>query len=362
MASQALLPEVGSTTDAIVNLHHLKLFHHFQVYTRQTLMLCPDVWDDALQLAFHFEFLMNTILCVTARHMAFLHPQDVTYPRAAASHLCRALSGFRHELSNNFTSIHIDAFIATSLLLQYEAWTSDDFASQQYDGTDDVVSFDPTRDRVFGMGSSLKEVFLKSVPLIADQPSKLLPLLQYNPMEKLVAAARISSSTLTRYQEFFSYHRPIDMELLNIPLPYQRHIDLAVSDLWNNHVHQSTNTTVSMKDGHVPDGYVPAIARLCLILSFLPEAQPPDYTHGESTLSPDLARYILSFPVSCHGPLATMVQQGDPHALCLLYHFYRAVRILLSPQEYWWASKRATVSEANLGKWLMKEGSKQTDV
>ncbi|KAI1374105.1 hypothetical protein F4677DRAFT_447752 [Hypoxylon crocopeplum] len=353
LPAQSPLPGFRST-DAIVNLHHMKLFHHFQTYTRQTLMLTSEVWDHTLQLSFQFEFLMNTILCVTARHLAFLHPEDTTYPSAAASHLCRALPGFRHQLSNSFSSTHIDAFIATSLLLQYEAWTSTDPSSHM---DDDDVSFDPTRDRVFAMGSSLKEVFLKCVPLISDQPSKFLPLLRYNPMDKLVAAARISNSTLANYQEYFSYHRPINLELLTIPLPYLRSTDLALSDLWQHHIPQRQNEL-----DPIGDGYEPAIARLCLVLSFLPEAQPPDYVSAESTLFSDLARYILSFPVTCHGPFASMVQKRDPHALSLLYHFYHATRRLLPPGEYWWAHKRATVSEANLKEWLTEESIKQVDV
>ncbi|XXH02617.1 hypothetical protein Hte_008996 [Hypoxylon texense] len=351
-------------TDAAVNLHHLKLFHHFQTCTRHTLMLTPEIWDHAVHLSFQFEFLMNTILCVAARHLAFLRPDDATYPRAAASHLCRALPGFRHELSNNFKLTHIDAFIATSLLLQYEAWTSTDFSPDQDDA---AMSFDPTRDRVFAMGSSLKEVFLKSVPLLSGQPSKFLPLLRYNPMDNLVAAAKISNGTLAKYQQFFSYTRPISLELLDAPLPCSGDTDVAVSNLWQHPVSRARN-----EPEPVDDGYAPIIARLCLVLSFLPEAQPLEYNGAKTALFSDLARYILSFPIICHGPFAvtqqgrrgpfsSMVQQGDPHALSLLYHFYRAAKILLPPDECWWAHKRAAVSEANLKEWLMKESTKQVD-
>lgn len=309
-------------------------------------MFTPEAWDHALQLSFQFESLMNTILSVAARHLAFLQPEEPTYSRAAASHLCRALPSFRHELSNNFTSTHIDAFIATTILLQYEAWTSQD---------DDLALFDPTKDRVFALGSSLKEVFLNSVPLLSGQTSKFLPLLQYNPLDNLVAAAKISNSTLTRYQDFFSYQRPVNSELLNIPLSCPNGTDLAFSDPWQYCYPKR------WKLDPIEDGYIPAITQLCVIFSFLPEAAPLDYVSVESTLISDLARYILSYPIMGYGPFASMIQQGDLHALTLLYHFYRAARILLPPGECWWAHKRAALSEANLKEWL-KESIKQVEV
>lgn len=137
------------STDAIVNLLHLKLFHHFQTCTRQTLLLAPEVWEQALQLSFQFEFLMNAILYVAARHLSILQPEDAAYPTAATGHLGHALSRFRLEVSNDFTSTHLDAFIATSVLVQYEIWTDTDFFSRQ----DGVVSL--TRLKTASLHSAL---------------------------------------------------------------------------------------------------------------------------------------------------------------------------------------------------------------
>jgi len=102
-------------------------------------------------------------------------------------------------------------------------------------------------------------------------------------------------------------------------------------------------------------GYATIINELCLILSFLPEAQPSEPVRTKTSLLPELVRYIFTFPVMCRGPFASMVQQSDPHALLLLYHFYRAVRILLPPDEGWWAYKRAKLSETVLKAWLIAE-------
>jgi len=349
MPTQTLLPS-SKTTDAVVNLLHLKLFHHFQTCTYLTLLIAPEVWLQALQLSFQFEFLMNAILCVAARHLAILQPEDLAYPTAAESHLCRALSLFRHVLSNSFTSIHIDAFIATSVLLQYEVWTSTDFISCR----DGVECFDPSRDRIFTLSSGLKQVFLETVPLTYDQPSVFLPQTACNGRDKLVPAAQISNSTLAKYQRFFSYYRPLGLEQLNIPLPFTRGTDLATSNAWQDHVPEIQDALDPIRDG-----YVPIITHLCLILSFLPEARLSDSIDAESPLLLGLGRYIFTFPVLCRNLFASMVQQSDPHTLLLLYHFYRAVRILLPKGEYWWAHKRAAVSETVLKKWLTSEIAKQ---
>ncbi len=47
-----------------------------------------------------------------------------------------------------------------------------------------------------------------------------------------------------------------------------------------------------------------------------------------------------------------MVQHGDPHAVLLLYHFYRAVLILLPAEKYWWAQKRAAEYVGAVKIWL----------
>lgn len=351
MPSPALLPSSGSN-EAAVNLAHLKLFHHFQICTRQTLFFTPEVWGYALQLSFQFEFLMNSMLSLAARHLAFLHPEDAKYRTVAASHLCRALPLFSHALSN-FTAIPIDAFLATSALLQYETWTSTDFVWPQGDGE---VSFDPSRDQFFTLSSSLKEVFLKSLPLVPDQLSGsiFMPHISYNPINKLVESAQISNHTLIQHQEVFSCHRPLTLELLNFPCQYTRGTDLVTSNPWRHDVPKAQDVP-----DLIEDDYAPIIARICLILSFLPEARPPTPISAESPLFPEFTRCVLYFPMLCRGPFLLMVQQRDPHALLLLYHFYRAVRILLPPCDCWWAHERATVLETVLKEWLTRECAKQ---
>jgi hypothetical protein len=327
----------------------MELFHHFQTQTRQTLLFTPEVWDHVLQLSCHFDFLMNATLCISARHLAFLCPEDASYPTVAGSHLCHALSLFRDNLSENFSSTHLDAFVATSLLLQYAVWTSIDFVSRGDDGVDVV---DPEKDSIFSFSAGLKEVFLKCVPSSIHQPSVFMPLIRRNPWPLLASAANIGGETLEKFQEYFS-RSPLHVDMLNIPLPYLRNKDPDFEALW-----EEGGPTVTNAADPREDAYASVVTRLCLIMSFLPEAQPPEPITAESSLLPEMARIVYSFPMACRGRYAEMVHQGDPHALLLLYHFYRAARILLPRDEYWWVHHRASVGEEVLRESLLRMASR----
>ncbi|CAM1504927.1 Fc.00g025180.m01.CDS01 [Cosmosporella sp. VM-42] len=294
---------------------------------------------------------MNIILCVAARHLAVLQPEDTRYPIAAGSLLGRALSHFSQELSNSLTSTHIDAFVATSFLLQYEIWNNADYFSPPDAG---AGSFDKPRDHLFAVSSSLKQVFLKNLALVSNQPSVFLPHMPYDPRNVLAKAAQVTSGTLVDYQDFFSYKRPLCLELLSIPPPIIRGTELAISD-----VRSYCEPNLPDEPNRIQEAYVFVITRLCLILSFLLETRPPHSVCAELPLLSELARYIFTFPVQCYGPFTSMIEEGNPHALLLLYHFYRAVRILLPPAEYWWAHRRAAFSELMLKEQLFEEDTKQ---
>ncbi len=386
MPSNSYPSIVPSSTKDNVNLLHMELFHHFSTRTIQTLVGGPEFWNDALQLTIRFDYVVNAMMCVAARHLAVLRPGDATYPAAASGHLSRALSRFRQEMSRPFPSMHLDAFIVTSLLLHYEIWISTDFTSSPHSnsgdgnatttgtpsGTSSNSPTDPLQDSLFSYCSSMKQVFLKCVPHALDQhqPSLCLPHLQrHNPAEVLAqSTAQRNSDMLDRFREYFSHGRPLDLDMLNIPVSHGRGTDpttskVSIADASLQHSNRRETTDDAGPDmTAIGDGFETAVNGLCLILSFLPAEGPvsrggTDEVNERPTMSilPGLARYMLFFPVMCNGPFASKVQQCDPHALLLLYHFYRAVRILLPPDEYWWAHRRATISEKVLHEWLSNE-------
>lgn len=310
-------------------------------------MIPPEAWESALQLSFQFDFLTNTILCVAARHLSILQPTEPSHATAAANYLCRALSGLRHQIAHNFHTTHIDAFIATSLLLQIEVWANTDYQSIP----NGVNPPEPAQDHLFVFCSSLKRVFLQNVPQILNQESVFRRHLVHNPTDSLAKSARIDSASLAQYQDFFSYDGSLHASSLDPPLPSSRGEYLAVSCPW----HQATNHAVKDVPDPIHDGYIPTITRLCLILSYLPEANPPVSVTDSPFLFKEMARYITSFPVSCYGPFAAMIERSDPHAILLLYHFYRAINQLLPMSQYWWVRERASTMERVLRDWLNKK-------
>jgi hypothetical protein len=297
-------------------------------------MFPPDTWGNALQLCSEHEFLKNAILSISARHLAFLQPEAQKYPTVAANHLYRAIAQLREELSERPSSTHPDAFIATSILLQFEIWTNTDF---DQDGV-----FDPSAEHFFTFNLSLKKVFLKKASLLSNRPSEFLKNIQHNPMLKLIEQAQISNATVVDHQRFFSRKLPFNADMFK-PLQYTHGTVLA--NPWGDHRKETT-------------GYASVINHLCLILSFVPEAGADAVT----SLLPELTRYIASFPLICGKHFAEMVHQSDPHSLLLLYPFYRAVKILLPPGQCWWAQKRATVSEIILKEWLIRKCMKQDEM
>ncbi|KAI0536703.1 hypothetical protein GGR58DRAFT_528003 [Xylaria digitata] len=337
------------STNAAVNLLHMKLFHHFQTETRQTLLCGQEAWDYVLQLSFEFDYLMNAILCIAARHLAVICPEDPTYKTAAASHLCRASSGLRGELSKGSTSIHFDAFLATSILFYYDTWTNTDYFLPPQDN--EIVS-EAWTDRVFGFSSSLKKTLMTGFERPWEQPSLFRQSLTKNPGDEIAAISQASPDRLAEYENFFSYSRLLTMEMLNMSPS-----SVVDEDQINSSSRPSPIFQTQVAADLVEDAYVPVVRRLCLILPFLDGDQPLDSPSGlgSSSTLPLLAKFILSFPLLGWSAFPALIERGDSHALFLLYHFYRAVRILLSHKDWWWAQNRAVVAEGVLRERLINK-------
>ncbi|KAI1313134.1 hypothetical protein F5Y03DRAFT_390143 [Xylaria venustula] len=326
------------SADTAVNLLHMKMFHHFQTSTRQTLLWGEEAWDHVLQLSFEFDYLMNAILCIAARHLSVVRPNDLTYRTMAVSQLCRASSGLRKELSRGGVSIHLDSFLATSMLLYYDTWTNADYFSASQD---DGIASDVWTDRVFGFSSSLKRTLLACFQRLWEKPSILRQAIMKNPLDELTAVLNTSPDKLAEYEDFFSYHRPIDM----LSEPLENLIGKKQTSLKPGCVYRH-----QIAPDPAEEAYAPVARRLCVILPLVIRDQSQDLTRNPvpSSLMPLLARFILSFPLLGFSAFPTLVDRGDSHALFLLYHFYRAVRILLSREDWWWAHRRAVAAEGVL--------------
>ncbi|ERS99020.1 hypothetical protein HMPREF1624_04215 [Sporothrix schenckii ATCC 58251] len=366
MATMAPSTASARASDSVVNLLHLKLFYHFQAHTAATLVFDASAWAAALQLSVRFEFLANAVLCVSARHLASLSgptaaPEAAAYAAAAASHLCRALAGLRQELQTKdfFTATHLDAFIATSTLLQFELWSSTDVAPSNHGRR---AGLDMERDRLFAFSASLKQVFLQNVPeALRHQPdSVFMPYIRRNPATALHEHARISDDTADAYRAFFAPRVPekrlgsMKERFDETPPLLLRRKNASAASLWTpRNDPGTTNTAVSAEDG----GYAHVLDGLCLLMSFLPEnpSCQPDATTPEPPSAPlqaDLARCVFSFPILCRGTFVSLLRKNDPDALFVLYHFYRTARLILPEPTCWWAHGRAVIMEQALHDWL----------
>jgi hypothetical protein len=308
----------------VVNLSQIKLFHHFDRHTRYTLLLTPETWEWALQLALEHEFVMSGILCIAARHLSVLRPEDASYSTTSAKFFSRTLSLFCQNMPNpSDTSIgahEVDALIATSLLLYAYVWASTHLCyspaavqdgqevhhgdgakaeqqRQQQQQQQQQYQAGGSKDHLWIFASSFKQVLLKVMQLktsgciphpsttsfIPEQPdgtpthSLFMPQMLAHCQGPLLAAARISQTTLENWRAFFAYDRPITLATLDSHPPIRRcprgdDGDLAPAIQW------ATAEERPPKAGppdRVLDGYVPAIAHLCLLQAFMPDADSP---------------------------------------------------------------------------------------
>ncbi|KAM0473428.1 hypothetical protein ACHAPX_008175 [Trichoderma viride] len=340
--------------DDVVNLLQMKLFHHFQHATIPTILFPSEAWDNALQLSFSFPSLMHALLCESARHLSYLFPDEQKYATAATTHLTKTLSLYCDDLSSKFTPSNVDAIMTTTALLAMDMWSNAEFAVLEPDGT---MSYDPLKDHLFQHNVGILHVFLSCVPLSGHMQSSLLPHIRYSSRIVLVNAAKLSRDSFDQFRRFFAYDRPISPSFLCIPLPFIRNSDLTPESLLAVEVPKlaEIGPSTSKEAGYSLKGYYGVVDRLCLILSFLPEAQDGEGEALSPELARNLSRYLIIFPLLCDQQFVSMVRHGDLHAIVLLYHFYRAVRILVPSTEHWWAQKRASLAETAMEQWILRE-------
>lgn len=99
----------------------MELLHNFVINTGVTLVNqtpLQRVWQTAVvDLAFKHEFLMHTVLAISAMHLAYLRPSESSSLSViAAHHQDQGLNGFRSELQR-FGQYNCDALFASSILV-----------------------------------------------------------------------------------------------------------------------------------------------------------------------------------------------------------------------------------------------------
>ena len=104
------------STKANLNLVDMKLFHHYctEVCTSITTVSVPEVWSkDVPDLAFHYPFLMHSLLAFSATHLSRTEPGLEQY---VSSHRLDALRLLR-EAVLEISEENTDALVASALIL-----------------------------------------------------------------------------------------------------------------------------------------------------------------------------------------------------------------------------------------------------
>ncbi|KAF7562160.1 hypothetical protein G7046_g1998 [Stylonectria norvegica] len=338
-------PTAPIADTSMINLLHMKLFHHFETRTRHTLTF-DTVWEDAIRLSFRCESLMHAILCLSAKHLAFLQPDDPQHEMSAATHLSQTLQLFQHDLSKAVTTSNVDCFLSTATLLSYIVWDETECVSTDANSSVTVSCLD---DRLFSIGGGTLEVFMSANFWISWNQSIFVPHVNYSPRLTLCDSIGLTSATIDLYLIFFEYRRPLTIDRLSIPNLF----DLLRAEHCKEH-DMTTLSYLPEEPADIADAYIRVVQRLCVILSFLPEMRNPESDKAHEECLPDLARYIFSFPIMCSWESQALARGQHLKWWLILYHFYRAARILL-PTQFWWAQRRSRFMEPLLGNLLLDQ-------
>ncbi|OCL03521.1 hypothetical protein AOQ84DRAFT_145482 [Glonium stellatum] len=365
-----------------VNMFQMKLFHHFGTTTANTLVFGVNIWrDKVMALSFHHDFLMHSILLVSATHLSYLDPANKINCRASIQHLSKTLHLFRHALSQPVTSHNADALMATAVLLYHHAWANIEFtqpsSSEHFASS---TSLDLAMDPMFTLSSGLRSIFLSAWEYLSDASRSIFAnSALHRPRYPILRAANTSSKMpehfimlLERY--FNRIQNPHAIPMSRDP-PTGSLIEGIVHspDLrsWFDILDQyQPKMNATDDDEAIFKAYMDAASRLAPLLSLCrPPKQPSRsaepveetatvlgksylFTQGASihtgtheSLLPDIARYFFSFPVRAQPIFTSLVRKNDSRAYIVLLYFYRAVRSLLPKQTCWWSQSRAYYME-----------------
>lgn len=345
---------------------------------------------------------MSTILCVSATHLATMTPNNVKYNRAKNQLLTKSLRLLRLNLSRPFTKHICDALAGTTVLINYISWCHLDFLSepntQQSPETNESSSLDLSQDQLFLLSPGVLQVYLQGLPVFMEEDSVFLQIGRQHPRIDIEKVLISRGEDPTRFikpfmkmfddPQFQTSHTSWDSS--GIYEPFRRtwaflnelEVHMGQNPYSCSHAASSESaetlalyhdTTIEgMRDAllklHADHGlatpqsqsgvlalglkfampqrtaFERVARRLSPVLCCLATPRVSAEVSSHSTAMPkraDLQRLLFTFPVFCCGPMLEMIAKGDARALVLLFHFYRAVRVLLPTEETWWAAERS---------------------
>ena len=190
---------------------------------------------------------------------------------------------------------------------------------------------------------------MSSGPVMYEKPSSFIVDIMHSPRHVLNNAARLSKETLASFHSFFSYTQPLSYEQLSVASAFKADSKPEPSE-W-------MAQPIPEEEADLLRGHKDIVSRLATLLPFLPEVQGPEFPEASIQLMPDLSRYAFTFLLMIHRYIEKTIARHDPKGLLMLYHFYRAVRILLGGPNYWWAHKRVRLMEPLLKETLINHSN-----
>ncbi len=241
------------------------------------------------------------------------------------------------------------------VLIHHMSWMNLEFLQTQASGPD--LPLDLSEDHVFLLAGGVRQVFLLCMPYFRSNQSVFITAASYKPCDVLrdiidrrgVDWRRTANRFMALYDDpTYSGGRggaPTALSTLPVLLSCRAaegHHDVgdAYAALY------ATSPDLSPDRSVTRFLFEHAVSRLAVILAFIAEGPPAS---DDLLLPPprraDFERYFLTFPVVCFLPLQQLIFVGDSRALVMLYHFYRAARVLIGTEESWWSVRRSMVME-----------------
>ncbi|KAI1179957.1 hypothetical protein F4777DRAFT_598932 [Nemania sp. FL0916] len=349
--SQPQSVSASVVSDAGINLLHLELFSHFQRDLVDTLAF-SEIWEQVLQWAFQEPYIMCAILCLAATHLSTLRPQDSRYSDAALQLLGKSAFLFNEQLSSPVTARNSEALLAVSILMHYISWSHVGYVEKLERASNAESSSisaahlldDPLLQLSFGVRALHYETF----HILDGSGSVFLATALYSPRYAIEEAIMQQGGNPWQFVDYFmdilnnARHQSPEHENQNDPSSHKTiQLRCKYGARYGHDISITSSDPLRL-------AFEDVAKRLSLLFCLVPMststkvAESQNFTH----LQPDIERLFFSFPVHYSGTLRDMALQGDPAALIVLCHFYRAARILLTSPKTWWARRRSRIIES----------------
>ncbi|KAH8802610.1 hypothetical protein F5884DRAFT_802432 [Xylogone sp. PMI_703] len=350
LTQRAITPSIPSPLPLSpdVNVLHMKLMHHFSEVTASTLIFTEDIWRKKVApLSFEHDFLMQAILLTAATHLAHLQPSCEIYHRASMLHLHQTLRLFRYALTQPTTTANADALMATSSLLVHYAWDRVDglfslanSSESSEDGSrpPDDCRLDLGSDPLFSLAKGLRQVFTNAFHFLGSSNTIFASTL-FNDS----ATPRAPRHALTEFITSINNGEMAETECDTVDLT-------GVQDL------QSRLALVHSLCQHLP------------LQSYKSDSSSPlkdlddASSNNQELCGDDPVMTVFYFPTCSNDRMRTLISQGDPSALIMMYFYYRAVEYILPIDRYWWTHKRATLLAPAIEQYLLLKGDKEIEI